>query len=636
MRIRATLTRAVAATALIVPTLVWFAEPAGAGVSLTAQATFTDNVTVGDHDRAGSVTVVNPSPDNGATLASVTLVPSCSGAGAGGVCTPDTADPLAFTLSPFNAQGRSSSACPNAVFTHPVVDATQGLIRFTPNAPVALSPLAVCIIDFTYDVMQLPNHDANDVLGGTQTNQLAQAIEADATAGPVGVSTITVQDALPALRVSLPASDVPVGIGLGMRVTLTGVANVPTGVLTIKAFGPDEDGCSPERFSAVIPAANSGEFSSVISDPAAGTYRWTVLWSQGGGGDVELPSAFLGCGTPGLVAEVFRIAPTIEAHANNTSLDTDVPISANAKLTGGNPNGSFNGTLRFRRYSDAQCEDLQQENSYPPQIVAGQVYPSFPLSSGFTGDWYWIVDYSGDPYNLPVTTTCGELVSYVTPKAPHITGTATSPPNLVTDTVVIDGGPVEPSGKITFRMFGPTDSACLNPPVFEQTVTVLASQRTHTVTASPQPTAPGLYWWTVSYDWLPVTFPAGTVPPVETPCLTSGQLSEIKPPSERLPTEIKVTPTRLQLRPFRSTTGTVSATLTTSGVPLAGQPITFRAGGATGPIVCQAPTNAQGVAGCRSLTTTQARQVRAAGRVTASYPGNLAYLPVQGSAGEVG
>jgi hypothetical protein len=65
------------------------------------------------------------------------------------------------------------------------------------------------------------------------------------------------------------------------------------------------------------------------------------------------------------------------------------------------------------------------------------------------------------------------------------------------DTALLSGG-IDPTGAITFELFGPDDTTCSRPPVFVTTVPVVGNGAYPS--ASFAPAAPGSYRWVVSYS----------------------------------------------------------------------------------------------------------------------------------------
>ena len=78
------------------------------------------------------------------------------------------------------------------------------------------------------------------------------------------------------------------------------------------------------------------------------------------------------------------------------------------------------------------------------------------------------------------------------------TPTSAPLPTSLSDTATLAGG-VNPTGTITFNLYGPNDATCANPPVFTDTETV-SGNGNYTTNPAFVPTAIGVYRWTASYS----------------------------------------------------------------------------------------------------------------------------------------
>jgi hypothetical protein len=73
------------------------------------------------------------------------------------------------------------------------------------------------------------------------------------------------------------------------------------------------------------------------------------------------------------------------------------------------------------------------------------------------------------------------------------------------------------------------------------------------------------------------------------------------------------------------------ATLTSNGVPVAGQTLTFEANAGTHPVICSGVTDSNGQATCVS-TIAGATEGLLAGSVLVVYSGNASYIGTSGTA----
>ncbi len=176
--------------------LLFWVSSAIAGVGLGVAPNLPSTVTLGATNVAGDLDITNNSSGgdgNPVNLTSITLIPSC-GANTGTACTsPDTG---VFNV---DSPATGANACAGKTFTVAVTDATTGKVTFTPNATVTLAVGAVCEINFTFDVVGVPDIDASGS-AGMQTIQVAEAAAVEVgqeglTGGGFGTDTTTVQSA---------------------------------------------------------------------------------------------------------------------------------------------------------------------------------------------------------------------------------------------------------------------------------------------------------------------------------------------------------------------------------------------------------------------------------------------------------
>lgn len=85
---------------------------------------------------------------------------------------------------------------------------------------------------------------------------------------------------------------------------------------------------------------------------------------------------------------------------------------------------------------------------------------------------------------------------------------------------MLDGGP-NPTGTITFNLYGPDDATCAGDPVFTSGAAVNGSGACSSGTFTPS--APGIYCWTAVYSG------DGTTDPASSPCDAPSETVEIRP-----------------------------------------------------------------------------------------------------------
>jgi YVTN family beta-propeller protein len=204
-----------------------------------------------------------------------------------------------------------------------------------------------------------------------------------------------------------------------------------------------------------------------------------------------------------------KVLPTVTTSASaNTTLGN--PVSDTATLAGGQ---SPTGTILFRLYGldNATCAGSAMFKSKVAvsgngDYFSGNVTPARP------GTYRWTAAYSGDSGNASAATACNDSAESVTvdPATPTLTTTAspgTTLGNPVSDTATLAGGH-NPSGRITFRLYGRNDTTCSNSPRYSKRVAV--SGNGDYGSGDFTPTRRGTYRFTASYSGDSHNAPAAT------------------------------------------------------------------------------------------------------------------------------
>ncbi len=162
------------------------------------------------------------------------------------------------------------------------------------------------------------------------------------------------------------------------------------------------------------------------------------------------------------------VSPTITTRADPISgtVGQALQVTDTATINAG---VSPTGTVTFTLYSDNQC-------TVPVPGVSGSGTVDSTGSASFTTTWtpgaagtyYWIASYAGDTFNRPVSSLCSDaneqIVIGVTP-APTLTTSATGGVTVgqaIHDVATLSGA-FNPTGTISFDVFGPGDAACETP-----------------------------------------------------------------------------------------------------------------------------------------------------------------------------
>ena len=165
--------------------------------------------------------------------------------------------------------------------------------------------------------------------------------------------------------------------------------------------------------------------------------------------------------------ELAKASPTIATVAT-VSIVVGNASSDTATLTGGN---SPTGNVTFNVYgpNDATCTGPVAFNSSNP-LNGSAVATSGNFVPVAVGTYRWIASYPGDANNNAIAGNCGDAnetttVIAASPTIPTTASASVVVGNNVSDSATLVGG-VNPTGSITFTLYGPNDPTCANPPVF--------------------------------------------------------------------------------------------------------------------------------------------------------------------------
>ncbi|MGH9278986.1 MAG: beta strand repeat-containing protein, partial [Acidimicrobiales bacterium] len=499
----------VVAALLVIP-----AVRANPGVLLGVFPQFPTQVTVGAANVAATIEAINGSDGAEATgpitVTDLTLIPSCGNFAAncaGG------ADPGVFQLGS-TGTGQAGTGCAGRGFTITVIDAGTGKVRFSPTdgQPFLLGQTDItteldrCLIAFTFSVLKVPTIDTLPGDPGVSTNQIgfiSGSHSGGATGSDQGEDVTTVLGGVGPVTPTLTTQASP-GVQLGLPIfdvaTLAN-GNNPTGTVAFSLYGPNDATCSGAAiFSASTPASGNGQYQSGNFTPTqAGTYRWIASYS----GDAGNNAVTSPCNAPNesvVVTGVQPVTPTLTTQAS-PSVALGGFVSDTATLAQGN---NPSGTITFRLYgpNDATCATAAVFTN--TKTVAGNGgYPSDTFTPTLAGTYRWVASYSGDAGNTAVTTTCNdpnETVTITGAPAPQLTTQASPGVSLggpVTDTATLAGA-TNPTGTITFNLYGPNDATCATAAVFTNMKTVTGNGQ---YTSDPfTPTLAGTYRWTAVYS----------------------------------------------------------------------------------------------------------------------------------------
>ncbi|MGH9125085.1 MAG: hypothetical protein ACRDZ8_10225, partial [Acidimicrobiales bacterium] len=255
--------------------------------------------------------------------------------------------------------------------------------------------------------------------------------------------------------------------------TLTGGANVEQGNITFTIFGPggvaDCNATALNTSTAFVDG--DGSYNSppfVPSQP--GTYEFLASYS----GDPLNAPVTTHCGDPGESVVVGQVGTGLTTQAS-AGIALGATVSDTATLSGAtNPTG----TITFSLYGpdDVECASTPVFTAMVPVGGNGD-YSSGSFTPQAPGTYQFVARYSGDTDNSPSSSNCADPAESVgvSPAHPAITTRASGPVFLggnISDTAILTGG-FNPSGTITFDVYGPSDPTCnADTPTFSSTANV--------------------------------------------------------------------------------------------------------------------------------------------------------------------
>ena len=161
------------------------------------------------------------------------------------------------------------------------------------------------------------------------------------------------------------------------------------------------------------------------------------------------------------------------------------------------------GTITFTLFGpdNVTCADPPIFTSVHP-VNNFQTYFSNLFQTTAVGTYRWVAMYSGDANYAPVSTNCNDpnestvVVQAVPTLTTQVSQTSVLPGEPITDTATLSG--FNPTGTITFTLFGPNDATCGGDPIFQDNVVVNGNG--NYTSASFTPTIQGTYRWVASYS----------------------------------------------------------------------------------------------------------------------------------------
>ena len=250
-------------------------------------------------------------------------------------------------------------------------------------------------------------------------------------------------------------------VALGSTVTdsstLTGATTTATG--TVKYTIYNNADCLPAHFVFDAGTKTITNPGHVIpnSDPytfnTAGTFYWQAEYS----GDNNNIKATSTCDLE--TVTVPQNKPTVVTQAS-ASVQAGSDIWDTATLAGGfNPTG----TITFNLYGPGDTTCATSIAMSTATVTANGNYDSAKFTTVLAGTYHWIANYGGDTNNEATANVCnGTNESVIVTKKTTAVVTQASASVVVggkiSDTATLSGG-VNPTGTITFKLYGPNAAA---------------------------------------------------------------------------------------------------------------------------------------------------------------------------------
>ena len=201
---------------------------------------------------------------------------------------------------------------------------------------------------------------------------------------------------------------VTIGSPISDTATLSGATNNAGGTITFNLYGPDDEDCSGTAvYTNTVDVTGNGDYNSGDFTPtASGTYRWTADYS----GDSNNDDASSPCNAPNESSVVNKAPANIDT-AQELFPQDSATLSASA---GGTPTG----TVDFALYgpNDTNCsgtpvyteENVDLTNATANTSTANTDNTSFSVNQAGSGNYKWVVEYSGDAKHDGATSACGK------------------------------------------------------------------------------------------------------------------------------------------------------------------------------------------------------------------------------------
>src|SRR5207245_453503 len=229
----------------------------------------------------------------------------------------------------------------------------------------------------------------------------------------------------------------------------------PTGTISFTLYS--DAGCTVSVFTGSATVSGNGDYASgSFTATQAGTYHWRASYSGDGNNNAAGPTA---CADPAAAVVVTKASPALTTTASGS-------VAAGGRVSDvghlslvTNPTSTISFTLSLHA-------------ALPISVFTGSAtvsgngdYSSGPFTATQAGTYHWRASYSGDLNNNPAgPTACADPAEavVVTKASPALTTTASgsvAAGGSVNDVANLTLG-TNPTGTITFTLYGPNDATC--------------------------------------------------------------------------------------------------------------------------------------------------------------------------------
>ena len=323
--------------------------------------------------------------------------------------------------------------------------------------------------------------------------------------------TVGVSRAEPGLSSTVSDSQADIGQAIHDTALLSNGVSL-TGTVTFQLYGPTDDDCSGAPvFETRVAISGSGPHGSGPVAPAKpGTYHWRVSYS---GDRNNHPVSRTACGAEHENVDVVRARPSLATTAS-PAVVLGGKISDTATISGGS---APSGTITFDVYgpADSNCTGAAAHTSTVTVSGNGE-YRSDEFTPAARGIYRWVARYAGDADNETAATSCRDLgEETVVTRGPladtTLDSTVASPASAgrpVRDTATLSGGE-DPTGTITFDVYGPGDPSCSRPPGSQPAPSAVSGTGPTAPARRSRRRRPGRYRWVDTYSGDESNKPAG-------------------------------------------------------------------------------------------------------------------------------